>query len=92
MPYYEKHIFVCTNQKESGKKCCGQAGGENAWKWLKSAIEKQGLHGAGKIRVSRSGCLGRCAEGPWIVSYPQGNWLHYEKESDLPKILEDICN
>lgn len=91
MTYYQKHVFICTNQKEDGKKCCTQINGENAWKWLKAEITKREQHGPGKIRVSRSGCLGRCSEGPWVVCYPAGQWFNYQSQEDLQQIADKIC-
>jgi (2Fe-2S) ferredoxin len=47
------------------------------------------LHGPGKIRVSKSGCLGRCAEGPCIVIYPEGLWYTYSSFADIDEIIEN---
>lgn len=88
MSYYQKHVFVCTNTKESGKKCCAQGGGIEAFEYLKSALVEKGLHGPDKIRITRSGCLGRCAVGPCVVIYPEGVWYTYQENSDLDEIIE----
>ncbi len=85
---YQKHIFVCTNEKEAGKKCCAQAGASNIEKYLKEQLVSFKLHGAGKIRVSSSGCLGRCKSGPCVVVYPEGRWYTYETMADVDKIIQ----
>jgi (2Fe-2S) ferredoxin len=54
---------------------------------LKSELKKNGLHGVGKIRVTKSGCLGRCKLGPCMVVYPEGIWYHYASFSDIDKII-----
>lgn len=85
--YYRKHIFICTNQKEAGKPCCANTGGKPFFLYLKDKLKQLNLHGPGKIRVSQSGCLGRCAEGPWLVIYPEGIWHRYETTEDIDKII-----
>lgn len=86
--YYQKHIFVCTNQKEEGRACCANKGGSPFFAYLKEALIKHNLHGPGKIRVSQSGCLGRCTDGPWLVIYPEGTWHRYETTDDLDRMIE----
>lgn len=45
------------------------------------------MHGPGKVRVSKSGCLGRCAIGPCIVIYPEAVWYTYASLEDLDEII-----
>ncbi len=87
MSYYTKHIFVCTNQKPSGKTCCANSGGEAFFDYLKVQLKEHGLHGEGQIRVSKSGCLGRCGLGPCLVIYPEGVWYTYASLADLDEII-----
>lgn len=86
--YYQKHVFVCTNQKDGGKKCCHQAGATEAVKYLKERVAELGKGGPGGVRVSSSGCMGRCSEGPVIAIYPQGEWFTYHTEQELEAILQ----
>ncbi|BCA96822.1 hypothetical protein TUM19329_31830 [Legionella antarctica] len=46
------------------------------------------MHGPGKIRVSKTGCLGRCASGPCLVIYPDGVWYTYSTFTDIDQIIE----
>jgi (2Fe-2S) ferredoxin len=89
LTYYQKHIFICTNQKAAGKKCCADAGSGAFFDYLKEQLVTHNLHGPGKIRVSKSGCLGRCSEGPCLVIYPEGIWHTFTCFADLDKILQD---
>lgn len=88
MTYYQKHLFVCTNQKAEGKTCCAQTGGEPFFNYLKTALQTKGLHGPNQCRVSKAGCLGRCALGPCLVIYPEGVWYTYTSFADLDEIIE----
>ena len=88
MTYYTKHVFLCTNQKSAGKQCCANSGGEPFFDYLKTRLLELDLHGPGKIRVSKTGCLGRCASGPCIVIYPEGVWYSYTSFNDIDQIIE----
>lgn len=92
MNYYEKHVFVCTNQKLAGKPCCAAGGGENAFDHIKSALMDKDMHGIGKIRVSKSGCLGRCSSGPCVLVYPEGDWYTYRNEDDLNQLVRHLTD
>ncbi|MBA2648823.1 MAG: (2Fe-2S) ferredoxin domain-containing protein [Legionella sp.] len=89
MAYYAKHILMCTNQKIPGKQCCANSGGEPFFDYMKSKLLELGMHGPGKIRVSKSGCLGRCSSGPCIVIYPEGIWFTYSSYEDLNQIIQN---
>jgi (2Fe-2S) ferredoxin len=88
LTYYTKHIFLCTNKKEMNKTCCANSGGEPFFEYFKSRLLALDLHGPNKIRISKSGCLGRCSEGPCIVIYPEAVWYTYHSYADLDEIIE----
>lgn len=88
MTYYTKHVFLCTNQKAAGKQCCANSGGEPFFDYLKTRLLELDMHGPEKIRVSKTGCLGRCAAGPCIVIYPEGIWYRYGSFEDIDQIIE----
>lgn len=88
MNHYSKHLFICTNQKAAGKQCCANAGSEVLFDYLKRRLVGLGLHGPGKVRVSKSGCMGRCNEGPCIVIYPESVWYTYRSEADIDDIVD----
>lgn len=83
-PHFLKYIFVCENKRSEGT-CCSEKG-EKIRERLKHEVKKKGL--ASEIRVSRSGCLDVCEQGPNVVLMPDNIWFKHVAEKDLPKILE----
>ena len=86
--YYQRHIFFCLNERTNGENCCAQPGAQQAFEHCKALVKQQGLAGAGKVRVNKSGCLDRCAGGPIAVVYPEGIWYSYVDIADIEEIVE----
>ncbi|MDP9109323.1 MAG: NAD(P)H-dependent oxidoreductase subunit E [Pseudomonadota bacterium] len=88
-PYFQQHVFICNNQREDGRPCCGANGNAvAAQKHAKKRLKALDLNGPGKIRVNQSGCLDRCEEGPVLVIYPQGTWYTYVDNEDIDDIID----
>ena len=85
---YEKHIFICTNDRgeNSARKSCGNCGGLEIRKDFVDLITKSGLKG--KVRANKSGCLDICEQGPAIVIYRQGFWYLGLERKNIQKIFE----
>ncbi len=82
-PQFQKYLFVCENKREEGD-CCAAAGARLR-ELLKQTVKEKGL--AEKIRVSRSGCLDVCAEGPNVLLMPDNIWFKRVSETDIGAIL-----
>lgn len=82
-PKFRKYLFVCENEREEGA-CCNPQGARIR-EILKNTVKERGL--AGKIRVSRSGCLDVCAEGPNVLLVPDYVWFKRVSEKDVDAIL-----
>jgi len=80
---YDLHILVCTNQKEKGESC-GPKGGQEIVDHLKVWVKERKFKV--RVRVNKSGCLGKCESGIACVAYPAGEWVIEAKPSDLPAI------
>ncbi len=89
MDFYEKHVFFCINKRENGRKCCADADSQHHRDYMKARLKAMGMHGKGLIRVNTSGCLGRCAQGPTLVIYPEGVWYTYANVDDLDEIIQE---
>ena len=88
MSFYSKHVFICTNQREDGRACCQDHDTRALFKQIKEKARDEGLLGPKGVRINKSGCLGRCGEGPVLVIYPDNVWYHFKDATDLDEILE----
>ena len=86
--YYKHHVFFCTNQRDDGAKCCGEAGGQQMRDYLKKKVKHANLNGEGKCRINSAGCLDRCGEGPVLVVYPDAVWYTYVDKEDIGEIVD----
>jgi (2Fe-2S) ferredoxin len=83
---YTKHVFVCTNDKEAPKKCCGGERGMELVNAFKAGLKERGMDI--EIRAQRSGCLDTCALGPSLVVYPEGVFYGKVTLDDVEEIIE----
>jgi (2Fe-2S) ferredoxin len=86
--YYEKHIFVCINRRNNSRSCAGN-GSDQMQEHAKKRSRQMDLANLDKIRINKSGCLGRCEHGPVAVVYPDGVWYAYRTREDLEEIIAE---
>ena len=86
-PYYEAHVFCCTNRRPAGhpRGCCAERDGEALRDHMKSKAKDLGLK---KVRINSAGCLDRCELGPTMVIYPEGVWYSVATPADVDEVLE----
>ena len=84
---HEKILYICLNERETGE-CCGGKGSAALHGKLKSAIRERGL--SSRIRISRSGCQGRCGDGPNAQLFPDNLWFSGITESDIDLLLDKL--
>ncbi len=87
MTKYKKHIFICTNQKEKGKACCGEKAGMKLVDEFKDLLKEHDLHK--ECRAQRAGCLDVCKYGPALVVYPEGVFYGNLDKHDIKEIFEE---
>ncbi|MCX7899783.1 MAG: (2Fe-2S) ferredoxin domain-containing protein [Methylocystis sp.] len=80
---WRRHFFVCTNKRDDGRPACGDHGAKEAAIGAKAAMKALPFTQRDGVRVSQSGCLGRCEHGPVAVVYPQGKWISYASADEL---------
>ena len=85
---YICHILVCVNDRQSERKSCAPARSGEIRIELKARIKARwpGV----PIRVSQTGCLGVCEDGPNIMIYPQNIWFSRVSPADIDRILDEI--
>jgi (2Fe-2S) ferredoxin len=88
MPKFEKHIFICGNQRPPGapRRCCDPTGQAELQKSFKEKLAALGLKG--KVRANQSGCLDQCEHGPNLVVYPEAVWYSRVTLADVDEIIE----
>ena len=88
MPKFEKHIFICGNQRPPGapRPCCDPQGQAELQKSFKEKLAARGLKG--KVRANQSGCLDQCEHGPNLVVYPDAVWYGGVTLGDVDEIIE----
>ena len=88
MSRYQRHVFVCTNERPEGhpKGCCLRKGSAKIRNLLKAELNKHGL--AGIVRANASGCLDACEYGVTVVIYPEGIWYGGVHEEDVAEIVD----
>ena len=89
MSYYQRHVFFCTNQRESGENCCNNHCASEMRAYAKDRVKALKLTGKGKVRVNNAGCLDRCDEGPVMVIYPEDVWYTYVDKEDIDEIISE---
>ena len=88
MPKFEKHIFICTNQRPEGhpRGCCNPDGrGELQWVFKQKLAERGLKH---RVRANKSGCLDQCEHGPNLVVYPEAVWYGHVTLGDVDEIID----
>jgi (2Fe-2S) ferredoxin len=88
MPKFEKHIFICGNQRIAGhpRGCCDPQGNAELQKTFKKKLAEHGLRG--RVRANQSGCLDQCEHGPNLVVYPEAIWYGHVTLDDVDEIID----
>ena len=89
MPIPNILCFVCTNERPGGRESCGGTHQSAEFlQALRDELKKRGLRPA--IRATRSGCLGRCRQGPFALVVPGMDWLAEFELQDVGKVADQL--
>src|SRR3954463_15471315 len=80
---HKVHLFFCTNTRENGDKSCGDTGVTQV---LAEKLKERFKQAKLPVRVTKTACLGPCAQGPNIMCYPQQVWFQDVKLDDIDAI------
>jgi (2Fe-2S) ferredoxin len=89
MPSYERHLFICTNERDPSnpKGCCSAKGAREVRSRLKKLAFDAGLRG--KVRINTAGCLDQCEQGVSIVVYPDNVWYGHVTLDDVDELFNE---
>lgn len=87
-PIYDKHIFICTNQRAAGavRKSCGEAHGLEIVDAFRKKLKEKNL--SIKVRAQKTGCLDICDFGQTLVVYPEGVFYVGVELNDIDEIID----
>ena len=88
MSRYQRHIFVCINQRPAGhpKGCCLDKGSAAVRDRLKAELVRRGMDTI--VRANNAGCLDACEHGVSVVIYPEGIWYGKVTVDDVEEIID----
>lgn len=88
MPGFDRHVFVCTNERAAGhpRGCCKSKDGVAVRDRLKQELTARGL--SKLIRANNAGCLDQCEHGVSVVVYPEQVWYGKVTVDDVTEIVE----
>jgi NADH:ubiquinone oxidoreductase subunit F (NADH-binding)/(2Fe-2S) ferredoxin/NAD-dependent dihydropyrimidine dehydrogenase PreA subunit len=78
--FFRATITCCSSTK------CDELKGRQVYEAFEKLIAEKGL--SEEIRVTRSGCLGLCGNGPNVVIYPDNIFYQKVQVSDVSEIVE----
>lgn len=86
---YEKHIFICTNQRAAGapRLSCGETHGMEIVEAFKTKLKEKNL--PLKLRAQKAGCLDICDFGQTVAIYPDGVFYVGVEVGDIDEIIEE---
>ena len=89
MPPYERHVFVCVNERgaDDPRGCCSAKGSVAVRSRLKQLTSEAKLRG--RVRINSAGCLDQCAHGVTIVVYPEAVWYGGVTLDDVDEIFNE---
>src|SRR4051812_21005232 len=84
---HKLHLFFCTNTRDSGEKSCGDS---EDTRILSEKLKKRFKEDKLPVRITRTACLGPCAQGPNIMCYPQQVWFQDVRTGDIDAIEAEV--
>lgn len=87
---YLCHILICTNDRQGTRKSCADGQSVEIRSLIKQGVTDRGWKPG--VRVSQSGCLGVCDQGPNVMIYPQCEWFSGMTKEDVPHLLDRIAS
>lgn len=89
MPAFERHVFVCMNNRPEGapRPSCAPDGKSELHTQLQQLAKAAGL--GPLVRINKSLCLDQCEHGPTVVVYPEAVWYGNVQPEDAAEIVSE---
>ncbi len=84
---HKLHLFFCTNTRQNGEKSCGDSADTQI---LADGLKLRFKEAKLPVRITRTACLGPCAQGPNIMGYPQNVWFQDVRKEDEEAIAAEV--
>lgn len=84
------YIFICGNTRVK-RRACGNGGNDDVYEYFRRSINlrRNEITNYNKVKVNKSGCLGRCCDGPVLVLFPENTWYTYQNLEDIDSIINE---
>jgi sirohydrochlorin cobaltochelatase len=76
-----KHVLICGNVD------CAERGSIGLISHVRRLLIAAGRER--EVRVTRTGCMGRCGEGPTVAVYPDGIWYRNMQTEDAEEFVQE---
>ncbi|HSN27723.1 MAG TPA: (2Fe-2S) ferredoxin domain-containing protein [Kofleriaceae bacterium] len=88
MPSFQRHVFVCTNERpaDDPRGCCKAKGGVEVRDKMKAELKARGI--SKLVRANNAGCLDQCERGVTVVVYPEQVWYGGVTVDDVVEIVD----
>ena len=88
MAKFQKHIFVCTNERDPAdpRGSCAARGSNDVLEALKKKLSERGQKRI--VRANKAGCLDQCSHGVTMVVYPEATWYGHVTPADVDEIVD----
>ena len=88
MPSFQRHVFVCINERPADhpKSYCKAGDGAEVRDRLKAELSARGIDKI--VRANNAGCLDQCEHGVSVVVYPEQVWYDHVTVDDVPEIVD----
>jgi len=83
------HIFVCASFRLAGeaKGICHKKDSSSLLQYLEGELADRDME---DVKISTTGCLNLCEQGPVMVVYPAGHWYGKVDEEKIDQILDAL--
>lgn len=86
----EYHLLVCGSFRPTGAQgVCHKKESSALLQYLSEEVDDRGLT---NVKVTSTGCMNLCDQGPVVVLYPEGRWFRHVNEDVADQILNAIEN